>query len=210
MTNMQTHYHSAVDSVTTLLTLEPTAPHAHVDGTCQPFDDWGQQLQEHAAEELLQTANSESSRRPRAAAHEGSRVRPRKRTTAAGRVNRHARELACPIQRRGAPTAPTARSRALFESLMNLWDPDERFSSLPTHPLSAMFTVACLLLLSAAHAIQLGAAPRGRGAQSAAVSSEVSSMPVSLDVLSEIQQTVAGQVTSCTWPLTAPDHSPSS
>lgn len=74
-----------------------------------------------------------------------------------------------------------------------------------------MLSFCCLLLLSAAHAIQLGAAPRGRGAQqSAAVSSEVQQLPVSLDVLSEIQQTVAGQVTSCTWPLTAPDHSPSS
>ena len=56
-----------------------------------------------------------------------------------------------------------------------------------------MLAVSCLLLLGAAHAIQLGAAPRGRGAQSAAAVSEISQMPVSLDVLSEIQQTVAGQ-----------------
>ena len=42
-----------------------------------------------------------------------------------------------------------------------------------------MLTFCCLLLFSAAHAIQLGAAPRGRGAQqSAAVSSEVQQMPV--------------------------------
>jgi len=57
----------------------------------------------------------------------------------------------------------------------------------------AMYTATCLLLLGAAHAIQLGASPRGQGAQSAPAVSEISQTPVSLDVLSEIQQTVSGQ-----------------
>ena len=55
-----------------------------------------------------------------------------------------------------------------------------------------MLTFSCLLLLGAAHAIQLGAAPRGRGPNLPTVM-DVSEMPVSLHVLSEIQQTVAGQ-----------------
>lgn len=158
--------------------------------------------QEHR-KNIKQTADSERA---------VDRVLPRARDRGSLEVEDHRGEVeirACLVLTPAWPVLQTALSRAGSKPDEALRTPDERLSSLPTHPLSAMFTVACLLLLSAAHAIQLGAAPRGRGAQSAAVSSEVSSMPVSLDVLSEIQQTVAGQVTSCTWPLTAPDHSPS-
>jgi len=58
-----------------------------------------------------------------------------------------------------------------------------------------MLTFSCLLLVGAAHAIQLGAAPgSSRGAQSSApASTDVSKVPISLDVLSDIQRTIAGQ-----------------
>ena len=53
--------------------------------------------------------------------------------------------------------------------------------------------LSCLLVLGAAHALQLGGTPTGPRSQGAAAVSEISEVPVSLDILSEIQRTVAGQ-----------------
>ena len=53
--------------------------------------------------------------------------------------------------------------------------------------------LSCLLVLGAAHALQLGGTPTGPRSQGAAAVSELSEVPVSLDILSEIQRTVAGQ-----------------
>ena len=53
--------------------------------------------------------------------------------------------------------------------------------------------LSCLLVVGAAHALQLGGTPTGPRSQGIAAVSEISEVPVSLDILSEIQRTVAGQ-----------------
>ena len=53
--------------------------------------------------------------------------------------------------------------------------------------------LSCLLVVGAARALQLGGTPTGPRSQGAAAVSEISEVPVSLDILSEIQRTVAGQ-----------------